>query len=92
LILNSIAKLFILPSAAYISELCFPLDKRFITIGIGFYCQLLGMGLGCVLSSFLLIPDSTVSFFGVLKIQIAVGSFCFFVACLLVKYQPEKRR
>lgn len=53
LVLNSIAQLLLLPSPLYLAEVWFPLEKRSFVIGMGFYSNLLGFGIGGTLSSLL---------------------------------------
>lgn len=61
LVLNAIAQLFLLPTPPYLAELWFELEKRSLVIGIGFYSNLLGLGLGGTLSSLLSFPNNFIT-------------------------------
>lgn len=88
--LNSFAQLLYLPTPLYLAEVWFPLEKRSFVIGIAFYSNLLGFGLGGTLSSLLyeypiITPDNIILFIS------GIATLAFVVVVLIVKNRPKVR-
>jgi sugar phosphate permease len=91
LALNSIAQLFVLPSISYLADLWFPLEERFLIIGLGFYVNLLGYGLAGVFSTFLSFPNTNVTVDSITLSFAIVASFSFILSLFVIKNEPETR-
>lgn len=87
MVLNSIAQLFLLPSPVYLAQLWFVMEKRSFVIGIGFYSNLLGFGLGGTLSSWL----GTITVQSIITALAIIATISFLACTLLVKNHPKIR-
>jgi hypothetical protein len=91
LILNFTAQLFVLPTYSYLAELWFPLEERFLTIGIGFYFNILGYGTAATISAMLSFPHSIVTVNSITLSYAILSTISFLLSLILIKNQPKKQ-
>jgi sugar phosphate permease len=91
LTLNSIAQLFVLPSISYLADLWFPLEERFLIIGLGFYINLLGYGMAGIFSTFLSFPNTYVTVDSIALTFAIVATFSFILSLFAIKNEPKTR-
>jgi hypothetical protein len=89
LTLNSIAQLFVLPSIAYIADLWFPLERRFLVYVIGFYFSLLGYWLAGIFSTLLSLPNTSVTVDSIALSFAIVATITFVLSIFLIKNEPK---
>lgn len=85
LLLNAIGQLFFIQVPAYLAELWFPLEKRSLAIGLGFYSNLLGVSFAAILSGLLSVAGTGVTVKIIIKILTIISTIIFISTLFLVK-------
>jgi sugar phosphate permease len=74
-----------------VAEVWFPLEKRSLVIGFGFYSELIGFGLGGCIATYLAPPGAVISVDSILLTQAIIATLAFICSTFLVKNKPKVR-
>lgn len=88
-ILIALGQLFTLPSSLYLAETWFELEQRSLAIGIGFYSNIFGFGIGGILIS--LIGRSKEGVAIVIIIISSLAALSLIISLLIVRNKPKVR-